>query len=365
MSVTNIFLILISGLGVLHGFLISIYFLISDKDSSISNRLLSFLLFVLSFRVGKSIILQFADHIHLELIFIGLATLLLIGPLFYFYTKSLLDKSFSLKGTGLLHFIPFVPALVFAIMINPIFIKQTPIWVFITMFCLYYGHYFFYLCKVYFYLKKAKQSQGSAVAIQWLSILLYALAAIWIVYVLNLIEDKVPYLIGPILYSIIAYAVTFIAIKKGYIYQMAHQKYTSTPVSEDETKRIYIKLKKLLEEDQVYKNVNLNLGTLSQQLNISTQKLSMVINVMFKANFNSIINEYRIRHSCTLFGIKEFQNYTIAFIAFESGFSSVSSFNMAFKKVTGQTPSQYRKTLEPTDTTVVGPFSPLLNNHTV
>ncbi len=358
MSVTNIFLILISGLGVLHGFLISIYFLLSKKGLAVSNRLLSFLCFVLSFRVGKSIILEFADHIHLQLIFIGLASLLLIGPLFYFYAKSLLDKSFSLKRTSLIHFIPFLPALLFAIIINPTFIRQTPLWVFITMFCLYYGHYLFYLCKVYLYLKKAKQSQESAVTIEWLHILLYALTAIWIVYVLNLVEDKIPYLIGPILYSVIVYAVTFMAIKKVYINQITHQKYTSTPVSEDETNRIFMKLQKLLEEDQVFKNVNSNLSTLSKQLNISTQKLSMVINVKYKANFSSLINDYRIMHSCTLFKDREFQNYTIAFIAFESGFSSVSSFNTAFKKVTGQTPSSYRKMVDQTNSTSFQPLSP-------
>jgi AraC-like DNA-binding protein len=346
MPVTNIFLILISGLGVLHGFLISLYFLISKKGLAVSNRLLSFLFFVLSFRIGKSIILEFADHIRLELIFTGLASLLLIGPLFYLYVKSLLNKSFKIARKSLLHFIPFLPAFLFAITINPIFIRQTPTWVFITMFCLYYGHFLAYLGSVFIQLKRAKRSEGNTVTINWLYILLYALAAIWTVYVLNIVEDEIPYLIGPILYSIIVYAGTFMAIKNDYINQITHQKYTTTPLSKDETNRIFVKLKKLLEEDQVFKNENLNLSTLSQHLNISTQKLSMVINIKFKDNFSSFISNYRIKHSCTLFSDKGFQNYTIASIAFESGFSSVSSFNAAFKKVTGQTPSGYRKILE-------------------
>jgi AraC-like DNA-binding protein len=351
MPVTNIFLILISGLGVLHGFLISLYFLVSDRGLAVSNRLLSFLFFVLSFRIGKSIILEFADHIRLELIFTGLASLLLIGPLFYFYVRSLLDKSFKIERKSVLHFIPFLPAFLFAITINPTFIRQTPTWLFITMFCIYYGHYLSYLCSAYIYLNRAKKSGGRTVIINWLYLLLYALAAIWIVYVLNLVEDEVPYLIGPILYSIIVYAGTFMAIKNGYTNQITPPKYKTTPLSEDETNHIFVKLKKLLEEDQVYKNENSSLSTLSQQLNISTQKLSMVINIKFKANFSSFINDYRIKHACMLFSQREFQNYTIAFIAFESGFSSVSSFNTAFKKVTGQTPSAYRRMHEQLDHT--------------
>jgi AraC-like DNA-binding protein len=351
MPVTNIFLILISGLGVLHGFLISLYFLVSNKGSAVSNRLLSFLFFVLSFRIGKSIILEFADHIRLELIFTGLASMLLIGPLFYLYVKSLLNKSFNIQRKSLLHFMPFLPALLFAIIINPTSIRQIPTWVFIVMFCLYYGHYLSYLCSAYMYLRRAKQLGGRTVIIDWLYILLYALAAIWLVYVLNLVEDEIPYLVGPILYSIIVYAGTFMAIKNGYINQITHQKYTTTPLSAEETNRIFIKLKKLVEEDKVYRNENANLSLLSQQLNVSTQKLSMVINIKFKANFSSFINDYRIKHACALFSDREFQHYTIAFIAFESGFSSVSSFNAAFKKVTGQTPSSYRKMLEQTNFT--------------
>lgn len=351
MTVTNIFLILISGLGVLHGFLISLYFLISNRGLAVSNRLLSFLFFVLSFRIGKSIILEFADHIRFELIFTGLASLLLIGPLFYFYVKSVLDKSFTIERKSLLHFIPFLPAFLFAIAINATFIRQTPTWVFITMFCIYYGHYLCYLCSAYIYLNRIKKSEGRTVIIDWLYLLLYALAAIWIVYVLNIVEDKIPYLIGPILYSIIVYAGTFMAIKNGYTNQITPPKYKTTPLSENETNYIFVKLKTLLEEDQMYKNENTSLSTLSQQLNISTQKLSMVINIKFKANFSSFINDYRIKHACMLFSQREFQNYTIAFIAFESGFSSVSSFNTAFKKVTGQTPSAYRRIHEQLDHT--------------
>jgi AraC-like DNA-binding protein len=37
--------------------------------------------------------------------------------------------------------------------------------------------------------------------------------------------------------------------------------------------------------------------------------------------------------------------YTISSIAFDTGFSSLSSFNSAFKKFEGATPSAYRKGL--------------------
>lgn len=66
----------------------------------------------------------------------------------------------------------------------------------------------------------------------------------------------------------------------------------------------------------------------------------------FKARANKtltdFISEIRIGHACKLLVEKE---WTIAQIAFESGFDTLSNFNRQFKKITGQTPSAYKHTL--------------------
>jgi AraC-like DNA-binding protein len=57
------------------------------------------------------------------------------------------------------------------------------------------------------------------------------------------------------------------------------------------------------------------------------------------------VNAFRIEEAKRLLHQEEFKNQTIASIAFEVGFNSISSFNTAFKKATGETPMAYRQRL--------------------
>lgn len=344
MSAIQILLVLLSGLGVLHGVLLAVFLWVYPRGLHLSNKILSVLLLILSFRVGKSVILEFVDGIYFQLIFLGLATLLLIGPLFYFYTRSVLEKSLRFSKTLFLHLLPFFLAVVFSFWINKQHAKSIPTAVFVAIFCLYYGHYLFYLFGAYHRARKAKeQSEENAPAFQWLRLLTIALAVLWVVYVLNLLEESVPYILGPILYSVIAYGVSFIATRKGYLSLLDSHKYKSTPMAEEDINQVYAALKKLVAEEELYKDPGLTLALLSKRLKVSPQKISMAINSRFGANLNGFINHYRIKQAQELMAQEKFKNNTIASIAFEVGFNSLTSFNTAFKKQTANTPSAYRK----------------------
>lgn len=82
---------------------------------------------------------------------------------------------------------------------------------------------------------------------------------------------------------------------------------------------------------------------LGKRIGKTTQKTSEVINQYAKQNFNDFINYYRIQETKRVLSDNEYLNYTISSIAFDVGFSSLSSFNSAFKKFEGTTPSAYRK----------------------
>jgi AraC-like DNA-binding protein len=58
-------------------------------------------------------------------------------------------------------------------------------------------------------------------------------------------------------------------------------------------------------------------------------------------SFALFINEYRIEEAKHL--LKENNSFTLEAIGFEAGFSSKSTFYATFKKVTGQTPSEFKK----------------------
>lgn len=62
-------------------------------------------------------------------------------------------------------------------------------------------------------------------------------------------------------------------------------------------------------------------------------------------HFFDFVNSYRVEAAKALIKTEEInRKYTIEYIAAKSGFNSKSTFNAAFKKFTGMTPSQFRST---------------------
>lgn len=93
--------------------------------------------------------------------------------------------------------------------------------------------------------------------------------------------------------------------------------------------------------DKVYLQTDLTIYKLAGLLNTNTSYLSKIINDLFQSNFNAFINKYRVLESQKLMHDPDYENYTIEAIAHECGFKSKSTFNEAFKKNTGLTPSYY------------------------
>ena len=101
------------------------------------------------------------------------------------------------------------------------------------------------------------------------------------------------------------------------------------------------RLHHLLETEKVYLEADLNLPALAQRAGLSTHELSYVLNEGFGVNFSQFINAYRVAEAQRLLASAQHQHLSIVGIAFEAGFSSKTTFNTAFKKVTGLTPSQF------------------------
>ena len=87
---------------------------------------------------------------------------------------------------------------------------------------------------------------------------------------------------------------------------------------------------------------NVSLGLIASQLDTNTKYLSDVINRHKKKNFNTYINELRIKYILNkLTTDSNYLNYKISYLAEECGFSSHSSFVSAFKSYTGTTPTVF------------------------
>ena len=64
---------------------------------------------------------------------------------------------------------------------------------------------------------------------------------------------------------------------------------------------------------------------------------------MFRKNFYNFINEFRIEAAKEILQDPSSKGKNILQIAYEVGFNSKSAFNTYFKRLTGKTPSAYRK----------------------
>lgn len=99
----------------------------------------------------------------------------------------------------------------------------------------------------------------------------------------------------------------------------------------------------LIENTDLFYQQDFNLDVLAKTLNSNTHYVSEVINENFKKNFANLVNEVRIKKACMYLDEDDYQKYTLEFLAQKVGFKGRTTFNPAFKKHTGITPSQYIK----------------------
>ena len=81
---------------------------------------------------------------------------------------------------------------------------------------------------------------------------------------------------------------------------------------------------------------------IAEELNITSNRLSQLLNDNLGKGFSLYLNEYRVGEAEKLL-LSSNDRYTIEAIGYESGFRSKSSFFSIFKKINGNTPSTFKK----------------------
>lgn len=124
----------------------------------------------------------------------------------------------------------------------------------------------------------------------------------------------------------------------------ASEKYARQSIDDRMQDEYLEKLILFMDEKKPYLNENITIKDLSDDIDIPSHHLSIVINNRLGKNFYTFINEYRIKDALTILNDPENSDASILAIAFRVGFNSKSTFNSVFKKITGKTPSEYRST---------------------
>lgn len=93
-----------------------------------------------------------------------------------------------------------------------------------------------------------------------------------------------------------------------------------------------------------YTSPGLNLEMLAEHLGINRKYLSKAINSATGKNFNTYINEHRVKEAIRLLSDSGNKFLSVDYIGIQVGFSNRSSFYESFRKLTGISPSQFKKT---------------------
>lgn len=113
-----------------------------------------------------------------------------------------------------------------------------------------------------------------------------------------------------------------------------------------ETERWCRKIEDYIIKQEAFKDGHLSLVQVARELSVSTHRLSALFNNIYRLSFVDFVNLQRIRHIQQQMADKEtMQHYTVEALARNCGFASRSAFYSAFKKTTGTSPAQYRRSL--------------------
>jgi len=102
-------------------------------------------------------------------------------------------------------------------------------------------------------------------------------------------------------------------------------------------------LETYMEEDKPYLSHQLNRNDICKKLNTNRSYLSKIINDHFQLNFNTWINEYRVKEARRMLSDIRFDHLSIEGIGDMAGFNTKASFHANFKKMIGVTPQYYRQ----------------------
>ena len=96
-------------------------------------------------------------------------------------------------------------------------------------------------------------------------------------------------------------------------------------------------------QEKNFLDTALTLESVAGKMSLSKGYLSKLINTELGMSFSEYLNNLRVEEAKAYLANPEFSNYTLVAIGLEAGFNSKSAFNASFKKVTGVTPSEYKK----------------------
>jgi AraC-like DNA-binding protein len=119
------------------------------------------------------------------------------------------------------------------------------------------------------------------------------------------------------------------------------ERYQKSRLEGVDIKKLELDIEKKMNSEKLYIEDGLTLAGFAENVGIKPYQLSEYLNKNKKMNFSRFINEYRISEACHL--LREDETANIIHVAYAVGYNSKANFNLAFKTITGMTPSDFMK----------------------
>ena len=333
MNTYNNLMLFLLATGVLNTLFLAIYLYSQKSRNPLSNKLLSLLLFFFTVKISYA---SLEPHIWqykwFFIFFIKLAVTayLCMVPLFIYYIKSIVDKTYKPSKK---EWVLMLPALLFVL--NPF---NDFFWQHKGFYALQFFFLSFSALSIYHLIDLWKKHKATNLHLNqrifnWLLLLQAGLLLVWATAFGKALYEIAAFYTLAIYFLIKVVMGDFKTISMGW----QHKNYEATPKTD-----LIIRLKTLMETEKIYLDSTLTLQKLAKQLSVSLHHLSREINNYYHQNFTEYINAYRIDEAANHLASDLYDNLTIESIAYDCGFNSLSSFNAAFKKRLNCTPSQYR-----------------------
>jgi AraC-like DNA-binding protein len=386
---------LINFVGALQGIFLTIIILALRKKSA-ANKLLAVILLCFSlFTIGTIVkctrFILYVPHLAETYPVLHFA----FGPLLFFYIRALMDKNFKFQWHYLYHAIPFLLRVIYSIpfytqsgaykveYIEQSYVKP-PAGSIIIVILAFIQSFIYFVFAARVVTKSFKKHDPSNIKehsyLRAVRNILIGLICLWVAWIVGYIASAPWFgLMAPLLFSILVYSLAYVTIYHPHILKirneeefeiqsltglaalkqkaekfglfisyslnekMVEKKYNKSGLPEKMKDQNVKQLKYLMQSKKVYLKNDLTLNDLAQSLSISPNHLSQVLNERLGQNFFDFVNAYRIEEIKKEFANPSKSHLTILAIALEAGFNSKAAFNVAFKKHTGVTPSEYKK----------------------
>ena len=360
-------------IGSVQGIVYSIILFKSTDYNKTANRILATILLLLSYRLLVQILRLFGLGYYDGWYYIMIDLSWIHGALIYFYTKAQTQPNVTFSRKHWIHFLPVVLQVIFSIFVRLQNLywdgtRESLSWLG------YYGYvvwmnnstiYIIASALIIFYTYKSKKVLNSidqsfeipAIKLNWIKRIINSFLVYFLIVLVVLLVDLAifksandgsyyyftrfyyyPFFIGMA-------ALTYWIGLEGFSRRNDPEISIKHTVDSKDLKKfrdIVKKLQQAMVKDELYKNPELSLNSLAEELGLKPYLISKSLSVVCGKRFNDFVNEYRVKEVQRLLEDTNNSKYTLLSLAMASGFNSKSSFNRSVKKQLGISPSDLR-----------------------